>query len=174
MSEQTSGIGGARSEVIFLCLIGTRWSCTCNDQWLPGKFLQTVYWLITWKNILTRNTKCGSLINAFAYWSSDIQVKIIKHNFTRFSRDSDFISCITRELYKEKASFKTWFICYPLHWSLVIREATYQYSRNVTNKFEGWICWGDIILWASVLLGLVSVLVLAKVVIKFRFRWIAS
>jgi hypothetical protein len=46
----------------------------------------------------TRKTRCASLINALAYWSSAIQVRMMKQSFARFEHDSDLMSCITREL----------------------------------------------------------------------------
>jgi len=47
---------------------------------------------------------------------------------------------------------------------------SYVYSKSVTSRFEGGICSGDVVLGANVLEGLVSVLVFAKVVMKFLLR----
>lgn len=50
----------------------------------------------------TLNVRLTSCIREFAYWSSAIHVRIIKHSFTLFTFASDFVSCITIELKLKK------------------------------------------------------------------------
>lgn len=108
----------------------------------------------------TLNDKLTSCIIELAYWSSAMQVSMRKQSFKLIALDSFLWSCMTMEQYWNTATSK-----------LVGNWVT---SMMGTAVFRSGAAW----LWVSVLLGdggaLDSACVWARVVIKFRFRWMAS
>lgn len=76
-----SGCVGATLSCSFLWCIGTRCNCT-------------------------RNAKLASCIKLFAYWSSEMQFNIKKHNFTLSIIASVLVPCMTIELENKIIDYK--------------------------------------------------------------------
>ena len=99
----------------FLCLIGARWS-------------------------LTLNTRFGSFINALAYWSSVIQIRIRKLSFTVWWDESDLVSYEFKESYINIRILITYSTSKsPISMTDFNRTCITieQYSRKVTRRLLG-------------------------------------